>query len=153
MSFEEKARQLGYLIDAPPAPSANYVPAVQTGRLVYTSGSGPIVDNQAVCVGRLGENVTPEEGYEAARITAINLLAVLRNHLGTLDRISRIVKLTGFVASAPDFSAQPRVVNGASDLLAEVFGEQGRHARCAVGVSSLPRGMALEIELVAEITD
>jgi len=151
LSYENRAKEMGILIDTPPSPAENYLTVVMIGSLVYTSGNGPIKDGQIIYVGRLGESLTVEEGYEAAKLATVNLILVLRNYLGSLDRINRIVKVTGFVNSTPGFTAQPKVINGASDLLVEVFGEQGRHARCAIGVAALPRGMAVEIDLIAEV--
>lgn len=126
MSYENRAKEMGILIDTPPNPAENYLTVVMIGSLVYTSGNGPIKDGQIIYVGRLGESLTVEEGYEAAKLATVNLILVLRNYLGSLDRINRIVKVTGFVNSTPGFTAQPKVINGASDLLVEVFGEQGR---------------------------
>lgn len=150
MTPEEKCRLLGLDLSMPQAPGANYLPAVQTGNLVYTSGNGPYQDGKVVCLGHLGSEVSVEEGYAAARLSMINALKALRSHLGSLDQIERIIKVTAFVSSAPNFTQQPQVVNGASDLLVEIFGEAGRHARCAIGAPALPRGMAVELEVIAQ---
>ena len=132
------------------APLANYVPAVRTGNLVYLSGHGPVVDGSLIR-GKLGADLDIEAGYAAARAVMVQLLASLRAELGTLDSVSRVVKLLCMVNCTPEFGDQPAVANGASDLLVEVFGEAGRHARSAVGMQSLPIGMAVEIEMIVEV--
>jgi enamine deaminase RidA (YjgF/YER057c/UK114 family) len=149
--IEKKMREMGIEIPDAPEPIACYVPAVQTGNLVFVSGQGCKRDGTLVHQGKLGKELTVEEGYEAAAVAAINCLAILKAHLGNLDRIKRIVKLLGFVASAPGFDKQPYVINGASELLANVFGEKGRHARSAIGVNELPSGIPVEIEIIVEI--
>lgn len=152
MTPEEKLQAMGIELGAPQAPGANYLPVVQVGDLVYTSGNGPYLDGTVAYSGHVGNNISLEDGYAAARLAMLNTLKVLRHHLGSLDRIQRFVKVTAFVSSAPDFIQQPQVINGASDLLVEVFGNQGRHARCAIGVASLPRGMAVELEVIAQVS-
>ena len=132
------------------APLANYVPAVRTGNLVFLSGHGPFQDGQLIR-GKLGDDLEVEAGAEAARAVMVQLLASLRAEIGSLDRVSRIVKLLCMVNCTPDFGQHPAVANGASDLLVELFGESGRHARSAVGMQSLPMGMAVEIEMIVEI--
>ncbi len=146
---EAKIAELG-LDMSTSAPLANYVPAVRTGNLVYLSGHGPVVDGSLIR-GKLGADLDIEAGYAAARAVMVQLLASLRGELGTLDSVSRIVKLLCMVNCTPEFGDQPAVANGASDLLVEVFGEAGRHARSAVGMQSLPIGMAVEIEMIVEV--
>ena len=138
---------------APPRPVANYVNGVRTGNLIFLAGKGPRRADGTEITGKLGADVTIEEGYEGARLTAINQLAVLKQMLGDLKRVRRIVKVLGMVNSHPSFVEQPKVINGFSDLMVKVFGERGRHARAAVGMASLPRGQAVEIELIVEVED
>jgi enamine deaminase RidA (YjgF/YER057c/UK114 family) len=133
-------------------PMANYVPAVRTGNLVFLSGHGP-VEKDRIIRGKVGRDLTVEEGYEAAKITAIGLIGTLKSVVGDLDKVRRIVKLLGMVNCESDFTEQPQVVNGASDLMVEVFGEKGRHARSAVGMNALPVDIAVEIEMIAEVED
>ncbi len=151
MSAEDKARELGLNLEAAGPPAGNYVPSVRTGNLVYLSGHLPTRPDGSRPVGRLGEDVSVEEGYEAARLCAVALIARLRSEVGSLDRVRRIVKVTGFVNAIPEFTQHPQVINGASDLLAAVFGDAGKHARAAIGVSSLPAGCPVEVELIAEV--
>ena len=146
---EAKIAELG-LDMSTSAPLANYVPAVRTGNLVYLSGHGPVVDGSLIR-GKLGADLDVEAGYAAARAVMVQLLASLRAELGTLDSVSRVVKLLCMVNCTPEFGDQPAVANGASDLLVEVFGDAGRHARSAVGMQSLPIGMAVEIEMIVEV--
>lgn len=148
---EAKLIELGITLPAAPSPVANYVNGVQTGNLIFLAGKGPKRADGSEVSGKLGKDLTIEQGYEAARLTAINQLAVLKVMLGDLDRVSRVVKVLGMVNSDPDFIEQPAVINGFSDLIVEVFGERGRHARAAVGMASLPRGQAVEIEMIVEI--
>lgn len=148
---EERITRLGLQLPDVVAPLASYVPAVRTGSLVYTSGQVPFVEGEPIVTGKVGAEVTVEQAQEAARVCALNAIAALKAEVGELSRVARIVKVVGFVASAPDFVEQPQVVNGASDLLGEVFGEAGRHARSAVGVAVLPRDVPVEVELIAEI--
>ncbi len=150
---ETRLARLGITLPAPPSPVANYVNGVQTGNLIFLAGKGPRRPDGTEIRGKLGKDVSIQEGYEAARLTAINQLAVLKAMLGDLDRVVRIVKVLGMVNSAPDFVEQPAVINGFSDLMVEVFGDRGRHARAAVGMASLPRGQAVEIELVVEVRE
>lgn len=149
--IDERLRELGITLPDTPQPLANYVTAVHTGNLVFVSGHTSTKPGRAV-VGHLGENVTVDAGYAAARSVAIDIIATLKAHLGNLDRVTRIVKLTGMVSSAATFSDQPKVMNGASDLFVEVFGECGKHARAAVGMISLPGDAAVEIEAIVEVT-
>ena len=153
MTPEEKIKELGLDLSAPQPPGANYLPAIQAGNLVYTSGSGPYRGGTAVYIGHLGKEISVVEGYMAARLAMSNALKALRSCLGSLDRIERFIKVTAFVSSTPDFIQQPQVINGASDLLVEIFGEAGRHARCAIGAPSLPRGMAVELEVIAQLRE
>ncbi len=145
--------ELGYRLPAAPKPVGAYVPAVRTGDLVFTAGQIPLAGGELKYKGQVGAELTAEEGYEAARVCALNCLAALRTAVGDLDRVVRIVKVVGYVNSAPGFDAQPKVINGASELLGAVFGEAGQHARAAVGVSSLPAGSPVEVELIAAVRD
>ena len=142
---------LGLTLPPVAAPVAAYVPAVRTGGFVYTSGQLPTVDGKLPAVGKVGAEVSAADAAGMARTCALNALAAAASAAGGLDAIGRIVKVTGFVASAPGFSGQPQVVNGASELLIEVFGEDGRHARSAVGVAELPLNAPVEVELIAEL--
>ena len=152
--IESRLEHLGISLPAEPVPIANYVPGVRTGNLVYLSGLGPASRADGTTPsGKVGRDLTTEEGYEAARLTGINILARMKGELGDLDRVRRVVKLLGMVNSAPDFNQQPAVVNGCSDLLVEVFGERGRHARSAVGMASLPNDIPVEIEVIIEVED
>lgn len=151
MITEKRLEALGLELPEAPSPLGSYVSVQQSGNLLFLSGAGPIRDGKPTCTGTLGKELTIEEGQAAARDTALNLLAVLKRHLGDLDRVEQVVKLLGFVASAPDFFRQPEVINGASDLLVEVFGEKGRHARSAIGTSVLPFHIPVEVEAVVRI--
>ncbi|EED33550.1 endoribonuclease L-PSP [gamma proteobacterium NOR5-3] len=152
-SPEARLEALGIVLPAAPAPVANYVNGVQTGNLIFLAGKGPKRADGSEVSGKLGKDISIEQGYEAARLTAINQLAVLKTMLGDLSRVTRVVKVLGMVNSDPDFIEQPAVINGFSDLIVEVFGERGRHARAAVGMASLPRGQAVEIEMIVEVAD
>lgn len=147
----ERLAALGLTLPPVAAPVAAYVPAVRTGGFVYTSGQLPTVDGKLPAVGKVGAEVSAADAAGMARTCALNALAAAASAAGGLDAIGRIVKVTGFVASAPGFSGQPQVVNGASELLIEVFGEDGRHARSAVGVAELPLNAPVEVELIAEL--
>lgn len=149
--IEKRLIELGLTLPNASAPVANYVPAVESQGLLYLSGQIPRGPEGPEFLGRLGAGLSVEEGAAAARLCALALLAQARATLGDLDRIKRVVKLVGFVNSAPDFLDQPKVINGASDFFVEVFGEAGRHARSAVGVASLPLGVAVEVEAIFEI--
>lgn len=151
MSAEDKIRELGLELGAASPAIGNYVPAVRTGNLVFISGQLPTRPDGTRPTGKLGATSTVEEGVEAARLCAVSLISRLRDEAGSLDRVKRIVKVVGYVNATPEFIQHPQVVNGASDLLAEVFGDAGKHARAAVGVSSLPAGVPVEVELIAEI--
>ncbi|MDC0764360.1 RidA family protein [Brevibacillus sp. AG] len=150
---EERLKELGYELPTVPPTMANYVSCVQTGNVIYTSGAGCYVNGNPMYLGRLGLDVTIEQGYEAAKVTVLNLLAILKSEIGDLDRITRIVKLFALVSSALDFYEQPRVVNGASDFLIEIFGEAGKHARAAAGTSVLPFNNPIEIEMIVEVNE
>jgi enamine deaminase RidA (YjgF/YER057c/UK114 family) len=147
---EDRLRELGITLPDARKPMANYVPAVRSGNLVYTAGQVSASDGREYR-GKVGADLGVEDGRLAARQCAVNCLAALRTVLDSLDRVKRIVRVGGFVNSAPGFDQQPAVVNGASDLLVDVFGDAGRHARTAVGVSELPASFAVEVELVAEV--
>ena len=151
-AIDARLAELGIALPDAPAPAANYVPFVVTGSLVFISGQVPFQDGRLSHVGKLGDAYSVDDGRECARIVAINILAQLRAACGgDLDRVARCVKLGGFVNSTPGFTDQPKVINGASDLIVEVFGERGRHARFAVGAPSLPFDVAVEIDAVFEI--
>lgn len=148
---EERLAEMGMTVPEVVPPLAAYVPAARTGSLVFTAGQLPAKDGQMLATGKLGEAVSQEEGYACARQCALNALAAIKAEIGELSAIKRVVKAVVFVASAPDFTAQPAVANGASEFLGEVFGDAGKHARSAVGVSSLPLDVPVEVELVVEI--
>ena len=150
MTIASRLAELGLELPAAPAPLANYLPAVRTGNLIFVSGHGPRRADGTFITGKLGRDLTLEEGYEAARLTMLNCLAALNAERGGLDAIQRFIKVLGMVNCTEDFSQQPQVINGGSDLLVEVFGERGRHARSAVGMQMLPNNIAVEIELIAE---
>ena len=151
-SIEEKLKTLGIVLPTPMKPVGNYVPWVKSGNMVYISGQGAVVEGKVQYPGKLGDTVSLDEGTQSARLTGINVLAQLREASdGDLSKVKRIVKLVGFVACTPEFTDQPKVINGASDLMAEVFGERGRHARSAVGVPSLPMNLSVEIEAIVEL--
>lgn len=150
MSVETRLTELGLKLPTLTKPVAAYVPAIVTGNLVYTAGQLPFVDGKLEATGKVGAEVTAEEAAKLARTCALNALAAAASVIGSLDRVTRVVKVVGFVASSPDFSGQPAVVNGASELLGEVFGEAGQHARSAVGVAVLPMDAPVEVELILE---
>ncbi|MTI22487.1 RidA family protein [Fulvivirga sp. RKSG066] len=150
---EEKLEALGIALFTPAKPVANYVKAVRTGNLVFLEGHGPAKADGTYIKGKLGKDLTVEEGYEASRNAAIALLSSLKAEIGDLSKVTRIVKVKGMVNCTPDFYDQPKVINGCSDLLVEVFGEKGKHARAAVGKVSLPSNIAVEVEMIVEIAD
>lgn len=150
---EGRLKELKITLPTPPKPVANYVNGVRTGNLIFLAGKGPKRMDGTEMTGKLGADLTIEEGYEGARLAAINQLAVLKSMLGNLNKVKRIVKVLGLVNSDPSFIEQPKVINGFSDLMFEVFGEKGKHARAAIGVASLPRAQAVEVELVVEVYD
>ena len=149
--IEEKLHQLGYTLPSPPSPGGNYVRTVRTGNLIFLAGTAPRRPDGTRVQGKLGQDLSTEEGYEAARLCALNLLTNLKGEIGDLDRMTHIVKMLGMVNSTPDLRDQPQVINGASDLLVKLFGESGNHARSAIGVPALPGGIAVEIEMVVEV--
>lgn len=151
MSYEAKLKELGVTLPDPPKPVANYVPVVRVGDLLFLSGVLPSRDGQLVLTGKLGQDLSIEQGIEASRIAVLNGLSIIRSEAGSLDRVKRIVKMVGHIASAPGFTDQPQVLNGASDLLVSLFAEAGRHARVAVGAAELPRQAPVEIELIVQI--
>ncbi|GAA4829938.1 RidA family protein [Paenibacillus vulneris] len=150
---EQKLLEMGIVLPPSPEPRFTYVPCKRTGNLLYLSGQDCRINGELMYEGKVGSDLTIEQGQEAARQVIINCLAVLKGYLGDLDRVVQIVKLLGFVNSAPGFGDQPYVMNGASDLLVEVFGENGRHARSAIGTSDLPFHTPVEIEIIVEIRD
>jgi len=150
MAVADRLEELGLALPAVAAPAGAYVPAVVAGDLVYTAGQLPFVDGALARTGVLGLDVPVDEAADLAGVAALNALAAVASVLGGLDRVTRVVKVTGFVASAPGFTEQPRVINGASQVLVDVFGEHGRHARSAVGVAALPLGSPVEVELVVQ---
>jgi enamine deaminase RidA (YjgF/YER057c/UK114 family) len=150
-SPESRLAALGLRLPPVPSPAGSYVPATRTGNLVFTAGQVPLQDGALLHTGKVGDDVSPEEARDCARLCALNALAAAAAQAGGLDAIVRVVKVTGFVASAPGFKDQPAVLNGASGLLREIFGEAGLHARSAVGVAELPLGAPVEVELVVEV--
>jgi enamine deaminase RidA (YjgF/YER057c/UK114 family) len=149
--IEQKIKELGFEVPEAPAPLAAYIPSLVEGNLVYTAGQLPVVKGELKYKGKLGKEFTVEDGQKAAELCALNCLGAVKKSIGDLDKITRIVKLTVFVSSAEGFTDQPKVANGASELLVKIFGENGKHVRSAVGVSELPLGAAVEIEMVAKI--
>jgi enamine deaminase RidA (YjgF/YER057c/UK114 family) len=150
---EARLKEKGIVLIAPSNPVANYVNAVRVGNLLYLSGKGPVRSDNSSVIGKVGRDLTVEQGYEAARLAAINHLAVIKGELGSLNKVKRIVKVTGMVNCIDDFKDQPRVINGYSDLMVEIFGERGKHARSAVGMASLPFYWAVEVEVIIEIEE
>ncbi|MEQ8905186.1 RidA family protein [Ekhidna sp.] len=150
---EARITDMGITLSEPPAPVANYVNAVRTGNLVFMAGKGPNLPEGGYVTGKLGETLTVEEGYEAAKLVAQAQLSALKAEIGDLNKVVRIVKVLGMVNCAPDFANQPEVINGFSDTMVEVFGDRGKHARAAVGMASLPRNIAVEIEMIVEVQD
>lgn len=148
---EARLQELGIELPSVPSSVANYVGAVRTGELIYVSGRLPMRDGQVAFKGKLGRDVSAEDGYQAARLSTVNLVATLKAEIGDLDKVRRIVKVLGMVSSDPEFTEQASVLNGASDLLVEIFGDRGRHARSAVGVASLPLNACVEVELIVEV--
>lgn len=149
--IDEKLASLGIILPSPPKPAGSYVPVVTTGRLVYVSGQIPIKDGKVAYFGKVPNDVSIEEAQKAAKLCIINALAQIKNELGSLDKISKIVRVSGFVNSTPEFTEQPKVINAASDLLFEIFGTKGQHSRIAIGVASLPLNSCVEIDVIAEM--
>lgn len=149
--IENKLQEMGLELPAAPKPVAAYVPAKQCDNLVFTAGQIPFLNGELKYKGKLGQELTIEEGYEAAKLCALNCLSVIKGVIGDLDRIEEIVKVNGFVNCIPEFGDQPKVINGASEFLGQVFGEAGKHARAAVGCTNLPMHAACEVELIVKI--
>lgn len=147
---EQRLEAMGVTLPPPPKPLASYLPCVRTGNLLFVSGQLPLADGEILHPGRVGEGVTLEQAAACARLAAINALAIVRGELGTLDHVRRVVRVAGHVAAPGSFTGHPQVVNGASDFLAEVFGERGRHARVALGAPSLPANACVELEILFE---
>jgi enamine deaminase RidA (YjgF/YER057c/UK114 family) len=152
MTYEEKLKSLGLELPEAPKPVASYIPAVRTGNLLFLSGVLPMRNGQLAFAGKLGRDLTVLEGIEASKVAILNALAIAKQELGSLDRITRVVKVVGHVASADGFTEQPQVLNGASDLLVAIFGDAGRHARVATGAAELPRRAAVEIEVILAVS-
>ena len=152
LSYEERAKSIGITIPKAATPVGSYVPAVQIGQLIFVAGQGSMRQDGPAFKGKVGQDLTVNDGYEAAKLAALNCLAAAKSVLGTLDRVERVVKVNGYVNSAPGFTDQAKVMNGASDVLVKIFGEKGRHARTSVGVSDLPLNIAVEVEVVLACT-
>ncbi len=152
MSAEQRIKELGIKLPQVTNPIGAYIPATRSGNLVFTSGQIPLAQGELKFKGVVGSDLTVEQGYEAARLCALNGLAAIRDLIGSLDHIKRVVKVVGFVNSAPGFEAHPKVINGASDLLVEILGDAGRHVRSAVGSPGLPIGAAVEVEFTVEVS-
>lgn len=150
---EAKLKEKGIILTTPGKPVANYVNAVRVGNLLYLAGKGPAKPDGTSITGKVGKDLTIEQGYEAARLTAINHLAVLKAELGDLNKVKRIVKVLGMVNCTEDFKDQPKVINGYSDLMVEIFGDKGKHARSAVGMYALPMNIAVEVEVIVEVEE
>src|SRR6478735_7435563 len=153
MKTEQRLKELGIELAKATSPMANYVNAVRTGNLLYLAGKGPGLPGKPLPTGKVGRDFTIEQGYGFARETGLSLIAVMKAELGDLDRVVRVVKVLGMVNATPEFGNQPEVINGCSDLLVEVFGDRGKHARSAVGMGSLPRGIPVESEVIVEVSD
>jgi len=151
MNAEQKIKELGLTLPQPPKPVANYVPAVKTGNLLFVSGHGPYNDGKTKISGKVGQELTIEEGYQVAHNVALNCLASVKATIGDLNKVKRVVKLLGMVNCTDDFKDQPKVINGCSDLLVDIFGDIGKHARSAVGMQALPNQIPVEIEMILEI--
>jgi enamine deaminase RidA (YjgF/YER057c/UK114 family) len=151
--IEEKIKELGFEVPEVAKPLAAYIPAKLVGNLVMTSGQVPLVKGEILYKGKIGKDLSEEDGIKAAQICALNCLAAIKSVIGNLDRVVEIEKLTVFVASAEDFTAQPKVANGASELIGKIFGEAGKHVRSAVGVTALPLNSAVEIEMIVKVSD
>lgn len=149
--FDKKLKDLGITLPEVSPPAANYVNITQAGKVLYLAGKGPRKEDGTYIKGIIGKDLTQEQGYEAARLVGIHQLAVLKEHLGDLNKVKRILKVTGMVRATEDYGNQPEVINGFSDLMFEVFGAKGKHARAAVGMGSLPRGICVEIDMIVEI--
>jgi enamine deaminase RidA (YjgF/YER057c/UK114 family) len=150
---ESNLKEQGIVLESPSSPVANYVNAVRVGNLLYLAGKGPLQADKTYVTGKVGKDLTIKQGYEAARLTGISHLAVLKHELGSLNKVKRIVKVLGMVNCTEDFADQSKVINGYSDLMVEIFGDKGKHARSAVGMYALPFNMAMEIEVIVEIEE
>jgi enamine deaminase RidA (YjgF/YER057c/UK114 family) len=150
---DTRLKELGIELPTVPSSVANYVGAVRTGDLIYLSGRLPMQEGKVAYQGKLGPDVSPEDGYQAARLAMLNVVATLKSEIGDLDRVRRVIKVVGMVSSDPEFAEQASVLNGASDLLVEIFGDRGRHARSAIGVAALPLNACVEIEMIVEVED
>ncbi|MBA7475063.1 hypothetical protein ES707_10428 [subsurface metagenome] len=153
MKIENKLKELGLSLPEVPKPVAEYIPAKIVGNLVFCSGQGPVKEGKSVYVGKLGGEVSLKEGYEAAKICALNCLVAIKSVIGSLDNIDEIINIKGFVNSTPDFYRQPEVINGASELMVKIFGEKGKHTRCALGTSVLPGNIPVELEMIVKIKE
>jgi enamine deaminase RidA (YjgF/YER057c/UK114 family) len=151
MSIADRLKELGITLPAPPKPVAAYVPAVRTGNLLFISGQLPSEDGKVKYTGKVPADISQDDAYTAARLAVINALAVAQGEIGSLDKVTRVVRVMGHVASAPGFTGQPAVINGASELLGEIFGERGRHSRAALGAAELPLGACVEVEMILEV--
>jgi enamine deaminase RidA (YjgF/YER057c/UK114 family) len=151
MKIEEKLTRMGLSLPTPAAPAGNYIGAVRVGSLLFVSGHGPRRQGESYITGKVGRDLTTEQAYEVAKIVMLNCLASVKREIGDLDRVKRIVKLLGMVNCTEDFTEQPKVINGASDLLVALYGEAGRHARSAVGMQQLPMSIPVEIEMIVEV--
>ncbi|HSB79216.1 MAG TPA: RidA family protein [Candidatus Methylomirabilis sp.] len=152
MRIEQELEKMGFVLPEP-KPLAAYVPAVRSGNLIFTAGQGPTLDGKPKFTGKLGRELTEEQGYQAAQICVVNCLACVKSLIGDLDKVERVVKLLGFVASVDGFTRQPWVMNGASELLIKLFGDRGKHARSAIGTNQLPQGIPVEVEMVVQVRD
>ena len=152
MRIERELEKLGFALPTP-KPLAAYIPAVRVGELVWTAGQGPTVDGKALFTGKLGRELTEEQGYKAAQICIVNCLACVRSVIGDLDKVEQVVKLLGFVASVDGFTRQPWVMNGASELLTTLYGDKGKHARSAIGTNQLPLDIPVEVEMIVRVRD
>ena len=152
MHIEQELEKMGFVLPTP-KPLAAYIPAVRVGDLVFTAGQGPTLDGKPAFVGKLGREVTEEQGYKAAQLCIVNCLACVKSVIGDLDKIEQVVKLLGFVASVEGFTRQPWVMNGASELLIKLFGDRGKHARSAIGTNQLPMGIPVEVEMIVKVRD
>ena len=153
MATSTRLIEMGLALPEVAAPLASYIPAQRSGNMVYTSGQLPLVDGELIATGKVGADVDQETAIECARVCALNALAAIVSVVGDIDRVTQVVKVVGFVASAPDFTGQPAIINGTSDLLGEIFGDAGVHARSAVGVAALPKGAPVEVEMIVEVSD
>ena len=153
MATSDRLVEMGLTLPEVAVPLASYIPAQRSGNMVYTSGQLPLVDGELIATGKVGAEVDEATAIECARVCALNALAAIVSVVGDIDRVTRVVKVVGFVASAPEFTAQPAIINGTSDLLGEIFGDAGVHARSAVRVAALPKDAPVEVEMIVEVSD